>query len=139
MLYLYIGAGGFLGAILRAYLSTLINWQKPTLFPLATLSINTIGCLLVGFVLTYSLERLSLDYKIRLGLTAGFLGSFTTFSTFSFESVDLLNKGFIFYALSYLILSIFFGLGGVKLGIILARRPAGLRKFISRHNQNNFS
>ena len=91
-LWLVIGAGGFIGAILRFAISGWIQNGVVT-FPLGTLGVNFIGSFFVSLVLYLSEYRGFFSEEIRIFLTIGVLGSFTTMSTFSFESFKLLEQG----------------------------------------------
>lgn len=91
---LLIGLGGFFGAISRYGLSGLcqrLAFAEGRLFPFGTLAVNVLGCFLLGLVVQLSEERFLVRPEIRLAVTIGFLGGFTTFSTFSFETFILLN------------------------------------------------
>jgi len=91
-LWLMIGVGGFIGAILRYAMS---GWIQNSIvaFPLGTLGVNFIGSFFVSLVLYLSEYRGFFSEEIRIFLTIGVLGSFTTMSTFSFESFKLLEQG----------------------------------------------
>ena len=91
-LWLMIGVGGFIGAILRYAMSGWIQ-SGITTFPLGTLGVNFIGSFFVSLVLYLSEYRGLFSEEIRIFLTIGVLGSFTTMSTFSFESFKLLEQG----------------------------------------------
>jgi len=91
-LWLAIGVGGFIGAILRFLVSGWIQ-NGVVAFPLGTLGVNFIGSFLVSLVLYLSEYRGFFNEEIRIFLTIGVLGSFTTMSTFSFESFKLLEQG----------------------------------------------
>ena len=91
-LWLTIGVGGFIGAILRYAMSGWIQ-NGITTFPLGTLGVNFIGSFFVSLVLYLSEYRGLFSEEIRIFLTIGVLGSFTTMSTFSFESFKLLEQG----------------------------------------------
>jgi CrcB protein len=91
-LWLVIGVGGFIGAILRYLMSGWIQNGVVT-FPLGTLGVNFIGSFFVSLVLYLSEYRGLFSEEIRIFLTIGVLGSFTTMSTFSFESFKLLEQG----------------------------------------------
>jgi CrcB protein len=123
LLYIYIGIFGFLGAIARFELGRSIATLWHSSFPLGTLIINILGCFAMGFILTYSLERFTLSPELRLGITTGFMGAFTTFSTFSWETITLLTSGHIAYAAIYILVSTLGGLIAARAGIILARIP----------------
>jgi CrcB protein len=91
-LWLVIGAGGFIGALLRYAVSGWIQNSVVT-FPLGTLGVNFIGSFFVSLVLYLSEYRGLFSEEVRIFLTIGVLGSFTTMSTFSFESFKLLEQG----------------------------------------------
>jgi CrcB protein len=110
-----VGVGSFLGGIAR-YISTLvINQKLNTDFPYATLSINIFGCLLIGIVYgIFEKSIITCDWK--LFLATGICGGFTTFSAFSNESLDLLKQGNTIGMLTYIGVSILFGLIATYLG-----------------------
>jgi CrcB protein len=111
-----VGFGGFIGATSRYLLSMYINGINLTKFPISTLIINIAGSFLIG-LLTQMLTALCPDNKrLQLFLTTGILGGFTTFSTFSLETVNLYQSGLILYAIANVALSIIFCLSGVVLG-----------------------
>lgn len=91
MILLWIGAGGFLGAILRYWVSGWIQAGAIT-FPLGTLGVNFIGSFLLSLVMFLSEFKGYFNEEVRIFLTIGLLGSFTTFSTFSYESLRLLEQ-----------------------------------------------
>jgi len=88
-----VGAGGFLGASARYLLGKYINNNWKGSFPLGTLVINTLGSFVLGLVVFHPLLFASLRQEVNLGIGIGFLGSFTTFSTFEYETLELLEKG----------------------------------------------
>ena len=118
---LIVGAGGFLGAILRYGTSQLLHTRFETRFPLGTLLVNVLGCLLIGALLTLTLQRESLSEQGRLFLVVGLLGSFTTFSTFGYETIDLLRAAEYRHALVSIATNCGLGLAAVAAGVWLAR------------------
>ena len=99
-LWLIIGLGGFIGAILRYWISGWIQSGVVT-FPLGTLGVNFLGSLLLAFIMYTSEYRGFVGIETRVFLTIGVLGSFTTMSTFSFESMKLLEQNqYIFFGLN---------------------------------------
>jgi fluoride exporter len=90
-LWLIIGLGGFIGAILRYWISGWIQSGVVT-FPLGTLGVNFLGSLLLALIMYTSEYRGFFGTETRIFLTIGVLGSFTTMSTFSFESMELLEQ-----------------------------------------------
>lgn len=93
MNYLWIALGAVAGASARYFLSTLVARDFSTAFPAGTLLINLTGSLVLGFFLVYSTERVLLDPRWRLLVAIGFCGSYTTFSSYAFESFALMEQG----------------------------------------------
>ncbi|WP_425804020.1 fluoride efflux transporter CrcB [Desulfitobacterium sp. Sab5] len=116
-----ISIGGALGTITRYQLGLWISGKWNQGFPLHTFLINITGAFLLGFLNTLFIERLTLSPLWRLGIGVGFLGGYTTFSTFGYEAITLLEGGSYGTAAAYTLFTIFFGFIGVALGIGLAR------------------
>lgn len=113
--------GGGIGSVLRYGMSSIsVRWVGSG-FPYGTLAINVLGSFLMGAVAQYFLVRTGLPQGLRLFLTTGLLGGFTTFSTFSLESVLLYQRGDTAAAASYVLASIVLGLGGLIAGWTLLR------------------
>ena len=115
--FLFIGVGGFLGAITRYALSDFIqSWSKISHFPLGTLIVNLVGCLLIGALAQLAEVRDIFTPETSSLIFLGFLGAFTTFSTFSSESFNLFRNGqsLLFYL--NVSASVFFGLIAVWIG-----------------------
>ena len=93
MNYLWIALGAVVGASARYFLSTQIARHFSTTFPYGTLLINLTGSLVLGFFLVYSSERVLLEPRWRLLVAIGFCGSYTTFSSYAFESFALIEQG----------------------------------------------
>ncbi|EAT13405.1 fluoride efflux transporter CrcB [Bermanella marisrubri] len=106
MHYLAIALGGALGAMARAYVSNLAIKILGTSFPFATLTVNLLGSLLMGFVAVLIFDYLKLSGYWREVIMVGFLGAFTTFSTFSMEGLNLINSGQWQTALVYFVVSV---------------------------------
>jgi CrcB protein len=92
-------------------------------FPWATFAVNVSGSLLLGLLFTVMTERIEVDPAIRYGVTIGFLGGYTTFSTFSLETFRLLDARKIGLALAYSLGSVVAGVLGVWVGVVIARAP----------------
>jgi len=90
-LLLFIGAGGFFGAISRFLIATNVQKFTGSFFPLGTLSVNVLGSFIIGFAAMFFAQTVSPEYKAFV--ITGFLGALTTFSTFSLENVNLLQDG----------------------------------------------
>jgi len=91
--YLWIALGAVVGASARYFLSTQIARHFSTTFPYGTLLINLTGSLVLGFFLVYSSERVLLEPRWRLLVAIGFCGSYTTFSSYAYESFALIEQG----------------------------------------------
>ena len=90
---LAIASGGALGAVMRWYVAAWIQRLSGSAFPWGTLTVNVLGSFLLGFLFVWLLERVTVGEITRLAITVGFLGAFTTFSTFSVETARLLETG----------------------------------------------
>ncbi len=118
--WLLIAAGGALGALSRYWVGTAIHdLSKAAGFPLGTVVINLVGCLLIG--LYFGFHDKGLPEQLRLLIVVGFLGGFTTFSTFGFETFELIRGGSINLALLNVFLQCSFGVALVWIGNIFAK------------------
>jgi len=90
--YLWIALGAVVGASARYFLSTFVARHYSTIFPYGTLLINITGSLILGFFLIYATERVLVDPRWRLLIAVGFCGSYTTFSSYAFESFALMEQ-----------------------------------------------
>ncbi len=114
MNYLYVGIGGFIGAVLRVSTGDfLLQTFSNTLLPFSTLAINLLGTFILAYFLANYAKKMSTKFK--LFFSTGLLGSFTTFSTFSLETLTLLNSGEFLLAFLYISLSI---LGGILFALL---------------------
>jgi CrcB protein len=113
-----VGIGGFIGAIVRYSIGKVIYIRSG--FPLATLLINLLGCLFLAWFFTITAKRVKMNPNLKLAIGTGFTGAFTTFSTFSVETLNLLKNEQYGFALSYVLASIFGGIGLALLGAKLA-------------------
>ncbi len=117
---LAIGLGSCLGGISRYFLSQLIQNKFLSTYPFGTMAVNIIGCFLIGIIFGLS-ERGNFTMLWRLFLVTGFLGGFTTFSSFSNETIALLRDGQIWHAFSYIIFSVAISLAATFSGISLIK------------------
>lgn len=119
---LWVAAGGALGAVLRYLInvSPLANLFEK--FPFPTFFINLTGSFLIGFLLTLFTDKFETGENLRLAVIVGFLGAFTTFSTFEMEIFELGRERYFLTAILYLFLSVLLGFLGVLAGVTLARR-----------------
>jgi len=121
MNWLAIAIGGTLGCWLRYGQTLLVQNLLGREFPSATLSINVLGSFLMGFLFIATSDRIDISPAIRLGILTGFLGGYTTFSTFSMETLLLVQQGQSARAFVYVALSVLLGFGGAVLGVWMAR------------------
>jgi CrcB protein len=91
--YLLVALGGLMGSVARYWLAGVVQGLTDHGFPTGTLAVNVIGSLVIGTVMTLSVERGLVGDDVRILLTAGFCGGFTTMSTFSYETLALLRGG----------------------------------------------
>ena len=117
-----IALGGGVGAVMRFVVSTNIHRLAGRDFPYGTLSVNVIGSLLMGFLYIMLIERSSLSAEWRSLLLIGFLGAFTTFSTFSIETLNLLEGGEFLKAAANILLSVILCLTAAWLGLFFGRQ-----------------
>ncbi len=114
-------SGGALGALCRYLTGAMLqNIMKATSFPLATLTVNVVGSFLLSML--FHLNTSQLSHTLRLAIGTGFLGAFTTFSTFELEAYALLHKHNYFYAAIYVLGNLLLGFAAILLGRYLALR-----------------
>ena len=123
--YLAVAAGSALGGMLRYYLGGSVLARIGREFPLATFVINISGSFIIGLFLTLVTERLSLSQHLRLAVAVGFVGAYTTFSTFEYETARLIEEGHFTLALLNVVLSVIVGFIAVWGGILAARSLVG--------------
>ena len=111
--YIIVGIGGFLGAISRFFISTRIQKFSNSFFPFGTLAVNMLGCLLIGFLFGI-IDKLGIGCKELL--ISGFLGAFTTFSTFGYETFVLIRDKKIVQAFANILMQVVIGILAVWLG-----------------------
>lgn len=113
---------GTAGTLARYALQGLVQERMKSTFPAGTLLVNVIGCFLLGGIAQYALTHLSISPDWRIGITVGFFGAFTTFSTFSLETARMLEDGDWSRATIYILSSVIGGLVAVFFGMRLADR-----------------
>jgi len=120
--YLLVGVGGFIGANARLVVARLVGALFDTRLPLGTFAINVSGSFLLGILGTLVAQRMTAGSEaMRLALGVGFLGAFTTFSTFEFEAHALFEDGSWLTATAYIVGSVLVGLVAVRAGIVVAK------------------
>ena len=121
-IYIAIAIGGSLGAVSRYWMSsTTYQWLGQG-FPYGTLTVNLLGSLLMGFLSVLLVHRFQVSEAIRIGLLAGFLGSFTTFSTFAIDSLELATSDAIPKMILYVLLSVLLCILGAWAGLFTAKQ-----------------
>ena len=119
--YFFVGLGGFLGANARYLVAHWIGMRYGTSFPYGTLVINVSGSFVIGLFLVLVTEHFIVHPNWRLFFSVGFLGAYTTFSTFSFESLVLMENGFWLLSLLNIVGSVVLGLMATLSGVMIAR------------------
>ena len=117
---LAVAVGGALGAASRFWLAGVLN-DKADKLPIGTLACNVLGSLVMGVLFVLIMEKTRLSPELRPLLMVGFLGAFTTFSSFSLETVALLQEGHIMSALIYVLLSVLMCIAALSAGIWITR------------------
>jgi CrcB protein len=119
--YILIGLFGIFGAMLRYAVKSIDLSAFWDAFPINTLIINVTGCLFFSLIITLAYETRRIDADLRLGITAGFLSAFTTFSTFCKETINLMTNGFYLNSVIYIFLSLILGFMISWAGAFLAK------------------
>lgn len=120
-LYGFIALGGALGALGRYIVSTWVGNRSSIVFPWGTFSVNVLGCFVLGVIYILGTEKLMISANMRTFLTVGFLGAFTTFSTFSLDTLKMMLSGEEKIAFIYVMVSIVIGLIATYLGMVIAK------------------
>ncbi|MGN6730453.1 MAG: fluoride efflux transporter CrcB [Candidatus Binatia bacterium] len=121
MVYLVIGIGGVLGANARYLVTGWAANKFGTVFPYGTFIINMSGAIVLGFLMAFLQDRAFIHPNYRLFFATGFCGAYTTFSTFTYESLVLIQNGSFLLAFSNLFGSLVVGMIGIFLGFVLGR------------------
>ena len=118
---LFVGIGGFIGSILRYLVSLVFARLDIANFPLATLSVNILGCFVIGLVLGLTERGSFAAGEVRSFVVVGILGGFTTFSAFSYETIRLLQEGAFGPAAGNILLNVVLGLAATYVGLTLSK------------------
>ena len=124
MKYFMVGIGGFLGTIARFWLGGFIHQKLGTRFPYGTFVINCSGCFAIGLIMTILSERTHLNPYWRLLIPIGFIGAYTTFSTFEYESLMAMRDGALTIAFLNIVASVIVGFVCVWAGVVCGRAVA---------------
>ncbi|PIE85915.1 MAG: fluoride efflux transporter CrcB [Bacteroidia bacterium] len=115
------GLGGFLGTVARFLCQYWVEQLLPTVFPLATFIVNIFGSFIIGMVYAIAEKGSLLSAEMRIFLAVGFCGGFTTFSSFSYNNLNLMKNYGMIYPLTNIGLSVFWGIVATYLGIIFGK------------------
>jgi len=121
-IYFAIALGGSLGAVSCYWVSTSTYSWLGSNFPYGTLMVNLTGSLVMGFLTVVLVQRFDVSDQVRLGLIVGFLGSFTTFSAFSMDTIHWIENGAVLKALAYVLVSVIACVLGAWAGLISAKQ-----------------
>lgn len=121
MRYLFIALGGALGAIARYWVGTVVANRIGARFPYGTLIINVTACLIIGFSLEFLSRHVELNAAWRYLIPVGFIGAYSTFSTFEWETFTTAINGAYWLAALYVIVSLVLGFAAVAGGVVIAR------------------
>jgi len=121
MAYFAIAIGGIFGCWARYVMTNLVQAIYGRDFPYATLSINVLACFMMGFLFVETLERLTISPVLRIGILTGFIGGFSTFSTFAMETLLLAEQGEAAKSALYVLLSLILGMMATFGGAYIAR------------------
>lgn len=119
--YLLVSVGAAIGGSFRYWLANVVHKILPSTFPYGTLAVNITGSFLLGIIIFYFDEKGMITPSLKLFLTIGFCGGFTTFSTFSFETLNLLKDSEFLLASVNILLSVFLCLVGIYLAYLLSK------------------
>ena len=115
-----VGVAGFFGAIARYWLDGLVSRVTGGSFPWGTLVVNVSGCFAIGFLTALLTGKVLPHPAMRTAILVGFIGAYTTFSTFAYETLQLVRGGAVLLAVANVAVSIIVGLGAAWVGIMLA-------------------
>jgi CrcB protein len=121
-IYIAIAVGGSMGAVSRYWVSTTTYQWLGQGFPYGTLAVNLLGSLVMGFLSVLLVHRFNVSDEFRIGLLGGFIGSFTTFSAFAMDTLQLGGNGAIVKAIIYVLLSVLLCILGAWAGLLTAKQ-----------------
>lgn len=120
--YLLVALGGALGSIARYWVGTTVAGRMGMRFPYGTMAVNLTACLVIGFTLTFFGERTDINPAWRYFFPVGFIGAYSTFSTYEWETLATMRSGAFAMAALYALSSFALGLGATWLGSVIAER-----------------
>lgn len=119
--YFLVAAGAAIGSAFRYGISSYIQKHISVIFPYGTLVVNVVGSFLLGIIMFYLSEKNLVGNEFRLFLTVGFLGGFTTFSTFSYETLNLFRDSEFSLAIYNVLLNVILSLAGISLAYLISK------------------
>lgn len=122
MKLLLIAAAGLVGTLARYGLGGLVQKQSGSLFPVGTMAVNIVGCLLFGILWSWAEDRISIESSLRAAIFIGFFGAFTTFSSFAYETVAMMRESQWFAAAANVLIQNIVGLAGLFGGLLIGRK-----------------
>lgn len=129
MQLILLGLAGSIGATLRYLISILFLTNESFIFPFATMTVNLLGCFILGLFSSGLELTLKMKPNYIIAIKTGLIGSFTTFSTFSVEVIQLFQQQYYLYSFLYILISAVFGLGCVALGLNIGKRYGERKRF----------
>ena len=120
--YLAVAAGGAVGALARYGVYKAVGQTLGYSYPYGSLTVNILGSLLFGFLSLFLTQKIPVDEAVRVGLTVGMLGAFTTFSAFAMDSLLLIESGNMVRALGYMLSSVVLCIVAVWAGVLIAKQ-----------------
>lgn len=118
--YLLVAFGGALGSVARYWVGSTIGSRMGTKFPYGTFVINITACVIIGFTLTFMAKRVEINSAWRFLVSIGFIGAYSTFSTYEWETLSTIRTGAFLMAAVYAVSSLVLGLAAVWLGSMIA-------------------
>lgn len=116
---IYVGIGGAIGAVIRYMVTIQSAKMINSNIPIGTLIVNVVGGFLIGIIMELSMSTDLISPNFRIFLTTGIMGGLTTFSTFSYETISLINNGRYMLGITNVLLNVFLSIGGVALASYL--------------------
>jgi len=123
--YLIVAAGASIGGVARYWLSNFVYKYMPAIFPYGTLSVNVLGSFIIGFIIFYLDAKKIISPSVKIFLTIGFCGGFTTFSTFALETLNLMKSSEYILAFLNILLNVVLSIFGIFLALIVSKYLTG--------------
>ena len=113
--------GGGIGAVARYWMQGFVYRFMSGIFPYGTIAVNVLGCFIIGLLMTGMEERFMVNPSLRIFITVGILGGFTTFSSFSFETIALFQDGEVFFGMLNIVASVVICLSATYIGVFTGK------------------